>query len=206
MFGVINPPRRARGERRLGLIKRSVWEIKLKISHKIRGRGCSCCQARGRAGPAPPLPGCHRRCPRTCRGAVPRSIPAGADSRCQGEGKGGDTPQEKGSTCSPSKPRRAWGGLEVSGARCSSGDWGAAVPRKGGGNCGTGAPNRQPNSCWGDSASPPAALWLCAGTGFPGDSRVPTRRGVMPTLALPTHPARHMALHPVLYSYRQICL
>lgn len=139
MFGVINPPRRARGERRLGLIKRSVWEIKLKISHKIRGRGCSCCQARGRAGPALPLPGCHRRslergcrrrCPRTCRGAVPRSIPAGADSRCQGEGKGGDTPQEKGSTCSPSKPRRAWGGLEVSGARCTPGDWGAAVPRK----------------------------------------------------------------------------
>lgn len=30
MFGVINPPRRARGERRLGLIKRSVREIKVK--------------------------------------------------------------------------------------------------------------------------------------------------------------------------------
>lgn len=121
MFGAINPPRRARGERRLGLIKRSVWEIKLKISHKIRGRGCSRCQARGRAGPVPPLPatpgchrhqclerGCRRRCPRTCRGAVPRSIPAGADSRCQGEGKGGDTPERKAAPAPPQNPAVRW--------------------------------------------------------------------------------------------------
>lgn len=45
--------------------------------------------------------GCRRRCPHTCRGAVPRSIPAGADSRCQGEGKGGDTPQRKAAPAPP---------------------------------------------------------------------------------------------------------
>lgn len=96
--------------------------------------------------------GCHRRCPRTCRAAVPRSIPAGAGSRCQGEGKGGDTPERKAAPAPPQNPALRLGGLEVSGARCCTpGDWGGCgrvvgVP-----------PNRQPNSPRGDSTSPPAA-------------------------------------------------
>lgn len=139
MFGAVNPPRRARGERRLGLIKRSVREIKLKISHKIRGRGCSCCQARGRALPLlrspPPVP--RARLPPAVPAHVPRCRAKEHPGRCRQpvprRGKRGGHAGEKGSTCSPSKPRGALGGLEVSGARCTLGGLGCGGAKESGG-------------------------------------------------------------------------
>lgn len=133
--------------------------------------------------------GARARAAVPCQGASRQVPTAGAKAR-----EKGGTRQGERQHLLPLEPPRClvwrFGGLEVSGARCTRRDWGAAVPGgKGLWQGGRGAPNRQPNSPWGDSASPPQQL--CAGTAVPGGRRVPTRRGVMPMLALPTHPPRH---------------
>lgn len=119
------------GERRLGLIKRSVREIKVKKSViKLRGRGCSrCrCQAPGRAGPAlsPPSPG-----------AWSAAAAGGARTRaavpCQGASRQVPTAAAKAREKGGTRRRERQHLLPLRATRCirrfgGDGDGGAAVP------------------------------------------------------------------------------
>lgn len=100
-------PALARGKRRLRLIKHR--EIKL----IIKGGGCvyicTPLPGLGQGWPHSPLYS-HRRCPRTCHGAVPRrSVPSRCHEPVPRIGKGGDTRKHLLSPLPPSKaPGWVW--------------------------------------------------------------------------------------------------